>query len=253
MDQLIKRGDRVYATDLDAELVKVQAKEHGWPEDMYWADSHDVSDHDTWKAVFDRAVEATGGLDVVINNAGIMLSGWSFEQPLKEIDLQIDVNFRGVVYGTQLAAEYFKEKGSGHIINISSMAGITFLPGLSVYCGTKFAVRGFSLSAAYDLAPYNVKVTAVCPDAVATPLLNQSSGTDAGAMVFSGGKLLTVEQIGGAIVGKVMTKQPLEFSMPFGRLVLSKAASLLPWTGKLLLPLLMKKGRSKRTDWKEAK
>ena len=185
---------------------------------------------------------ARGGLGI-----GVDVYAWG------EIDLQIDVNYRGVVYGTQLDAEYFKEKGSGHIINISSMAGITFLPGLSVYCGTKFAVRGFSLSAAYDLAPYNVKVTVVCPDAVATPLLNQSSGTDAGAMVFSGGKLLTVEQIGGAIVGKVMSKQPMEFSMPFSRLVLSKAASLMPWTGKLLLPMLMKKGRSQRTDWKEAK
>lgn len=241
---LIARGARVYATDVNAAALADHAQKAAWPDGRVCLDTLDVRGVDAWNEVFARAVDRFGSIDVCMNIAGIMLSGWCHEQPAKEIDLQIDINLKGVIWGTQTAAKHMIPRKSGHIVNIASMAGIASIPGLSVYTATKHGVRGFSLAAAYDLKPHGIAVTAVCPDAINTPLLEQSSKTEAGAMVFSGSRLLTLEEIGELIVNRVLVSRPIEVAVPFSRAVLAKTANLFPAIGGSVLPALTKKGRT---------
>ncbi len=243
-DLLLARGERVYATDVNVDALTEYALKTGWPKDRVRTDKLDVRSVEAWDEVFARAVEQFGKIDVCMNIAGIMLSGYCHEQPVKEIDLQIDINLKGVIWGTQTAARHMIQNKSGHIINIASMAGIASIPGLSVYTATKHGVRGFSLAASYDLKPHGIAVTAVCPDAINTPLLEQSSKTEAGAMVFSGSRLLTLEEIGDLIVNRVLVNRPIEVAVPFSRAVLSKLANLFPALGGTVLPALTKKGRT---------
>ncbi|MFA6240842.1 MAG: SDR family oxidoreductase [Candidatus Hydrogenedentales bacterium] len=243
-DLLLARGERVYATDVNVDAMTEYALKTGWPKERVRMDKLDVRNVEAWDEVFGRAVEQFGKIDVCMNIAGIMLSGYCHEQPAKEIDLQIDINLKGVIWGTQTAARHMIQNKSGHIINIASMAGIASIPGLSVYTATKHGVRGFSLAASYDLKGYGIAVTAVCPDAIDTPLLEQSSKTEAGAMVFSGSRLLTLEEIGDLIVNRVLVNRPIEVAVPFSRAVLSKVANLFPALGGTVLPALTKKGRT---------
>ncbi len=247
-DLLIGRGDRVYATDANFEALETHAREKGWPEDRVKLDVLDVRFADTWAEVFARAVQAFGRIDVCMNIAGVMLSGWSYEQPAHEIDLQIDVNTKGVIWGTQVAARHMKAMGGGHIVNISSLAGIGAIPGISVYSASKFAVRGFSLAASFELKQYGVYVTTFCPHAVRTPLLKQSSQHDAGAVVFSSGRLLTLEEIGDVMLNRVLTRKEPEVAIPFRWAFMARIANLLPSMGAKLLPSLQKKGREHQTE-----
>lgn len=242
-DLLIERGDRVYATDVNRTALEAHAKATGWPEERVRLDAFDVRFADAWEEVFARAVGAFGRIDVCMNIAGVMFSGWAHEQPVSEVDLQIDVNTKGVIWGTQVAARHMKEMGGGHIVNISSLAGISSIPGISVYSASKFAVRGFSLAAGFELRRHGVYVTTFCPNAIRTPLLKQASEHDAGAMVFSSGRLLTLEEIGAVMLNRVLTKKQPEVSIPLRWAVTARIANLLPNFGAALLPSLFKKGR----------
>ena len=245
---LLERGDRVYATDVNFDALRKCAAEAHWPEERSRCDLLDVRNREDWETVFARAVDAFGRVDVCMNNAGVMLSGWAHEQPAQEVDLQIDINTKGVIWGTQVAARHMIEKGGGHIVNISSMAGIASIPGIAVYTASKHAVRGFSLAAAFELKKYGIAVTAVCPDAIKTPLLEQSARHEAGAVVFSGSRLLTLEEIGHIILHRVLVRRELEVAIPWRRGMLSRIGNLLPWASHGLLTSLQKIGRAHQRE-----
>ncbi|HRK36124.1 MAG TPA: SDR family oxidoreductase, partial [Candidatus Hydrogenedentes bacterium] len=165
-DRLIAKGARVYATDINLEAMAAHAKEKGWPEDRVYLDSLDVRKLDAWEVSFAKAVQAFGKIDVCMNVAGVMLGGWIHEQPAKEIDMQIDINLKGVIWGTQVAARHMIENKSGHIVNIASLAGIAPIPGIAAYVASKHGVRGFTLAIANELKSYGISTTVVCPDAI---------------------------------------------------------------------------------------
>lgn len=132
----------------------------------------DVADRESVMSAVDTAVETLGGLDVMINNAGLGPS-----TPLEEITPEIyrrvfDVNVGGTLWGIQAAIKHFKALGrGGKIINASSQAGQVGNPDLAVYGGTKFAIRGITQTAARDLAPLGITVNAYCPGIVRTPMM----------------------------------------------------------------------------------
>ncbi|GMW01838.1 MAG: putative short-chain dehydrogenase/reductase [Candidatus Hydrogenedentota bacterium] len=248
-NRLIQEGDRVFATDVNPEGIEKLASERGWPKDQYMAAEHDVRNAEQWESVFGRAVETFGRIDICFNNAGVMFAGWAHEQPLNELDLQIDINVKGVIYGSQVSARHMIKKGGGHIVNISSMAGIAAIPGIAVYTASKHAVRGFTLALSLELKPYGVATSVVCPHAVNTGLLTQTSQHEAGAMVFSGSRLLNIDEIGNAIVERVFKYRPLEFVMPFQWGMLAKAANAFPAMSGMLADSLRKKGRAQQQKW----
>ncbi|MDM9625751.1 SDR family oxidoreductase [Rhizobium sp. S152] len=137
----------------------------------------DVVDKNQVKHVTDAVIADFGTLDVLINNAGIMPIRPMAEVNTDEWDAMIDVNIKGTLYGIAAALPFFLEKSRGHIINLSSVAGIkVFAPGGTVYSGTKFAVHAISEGLRQEVGS-KVRVTSIEPGAVDSDLKYSTTGT----------------------------------------------------------------------------
>jgi len=130
----------------------------------------DVTHADQVKALVDAAAQAFGRIDVMINNAGLMPSSPLERLKIEDWDRMIDVNIKGVLYGIAAVLPYMKQQKSGHIINVSSVAGHKIRPGGTVYAATKHAVRVISEGLRLEVKPYNIRTTILSPGAVATEL-----------------------------------------------------------------------------------
>jgi len=131
------------------------------------------------QAGVDKLVKAYGGIDILFNNAGLMPISDIESLKVDEWHRMVDVNIKGVLNSTAAALPYLKQRGAGHIINTSSIAGRKVFPGLGVYCATKHAIAAFSEAMRLELAPkHNIRVTCIQPGAVDTELFEQIS--DAG-------------------------------------------------------------------------
>ncbi|MDH4848004.1 SDR family oxidoreductase [Pseudomonas sp. BN605] len=139
----------------------------------------DVTDKAQVEAVVAAVVEDFGQLDVLINNAGLMPIRPMAEVNTDEWDAMIDVNLKGTLYGIASALPRFMAQDSGHIINLSSVAGLkVFAPGGTVYSGTKFAVRAISEGLRQEVGD-KIRVTSIEPGAVDSDLKYSTSGTAA--------------------------------------------------------------------------
>lgn len=137
----------------------------------------DVTDKHQVEAVVAAAVADFGKLDVLINNAGLMPIRPMSEVNTDEWDAMIDVNLKGTLYGIAAALPRFLAQESGHIINLSSVAGVkVFAPGGTVYSGTKFAVSAISEGLRQEVGD-KVRVTSIAPGAVDSDLKHSTSGT----------------------------------------------------------------------------
>lgn len=130
----------------------------------------DVTNPGAVKNLVDMAVGAHGRIDVMLNNAGLMPQSLLERLRIAEWDRMIDVNIKGVLYGIAAALPHMQRRKSGHIINVSSVAGHVVRPGSSVYAATKFAVRALSEGLRQEVKPYNIRTTVISPGAVATEL-----------------------------------------------------------------------------------
>jgi NADP-dependent 3-hydroxy acid dehydrogenase YdfG len=130
----------------------------------------DVTDRAQVNRLIERAVELHGRIDVVVNNAGLMPSSRLELLKVEEWDQMIDVNIKGVLYGIAAALPHMQAQKSGHIINVSSVAGHKVGPGGVVYAATKHAVRAISEGLRQEVKPYNIRTTIISPGAVATEL-----------------------------------------------------------------------------------
>jgi NADP-dependent 3-hydroxy acid dehydrogenase YdfG len=130
----------------------------------------DVTDHVQVKALVDGAVQAYGRIDVMLNNAGLMPHSPLERLKIEDWDRTIDVNIKGVLYGIAAALPHMKRHKSGHIINVSSVAGHKVTPNGAVYAATKHAVRVLSEGLRLEVKPYGIRSTVISPGAVATEL-----------------------------------------------------------------------------------
>lgn len=135
----------------------------------------DVTHYDQVKKLVDAAVRQFGRIDVIINNAGLMPQSLLERLKIDEWDRMIEVNIKGVLYGIAAALPHMKQQKSGHIINVSSVAGHKVRPGATVYAATKFAVRALSEGLRQEVKPYNIRTTVISPGAVDTELPNSVS------------------------------------------------------------------------------
>ncbi|WP_339267364.1 SDR family oxidoreductase [Paenibacillus sp. FSL K6-1330] len=167
-----RKGDRVVVADYNEaagqETVNMIKKEGGEATFV----QVDVSKQESVEALVDKAVELYGRIDVMHNNAGIGGAGPVLEQNMDLYHRTINVNQHGVAYGIIAAGRKMKELGiKGVIINTASVFGFLASPGTFAYHATKGAVIMMSKSAALELAPYGIRVVAVAPGAVDTPII----------------------------------------------------------------------------------
>ncbi|SMF90171.1 NADP-dependent 3-hydroxy acid dehydrogenase YdfG [Azospirillum oryzae] len=130
----------------------------------------DVTDREQVKRLVDAAVAAHGRIDVILNNAGLMPHSPLERGKVEDWDRMIDVNLKGVLYGIAAALPHMTRQKSGHIINVSSVAGHKVRPGSSVYAATKAAVRMLSEGLRQEVKPYNIRTTIISPGAVQSEL-----------------------------------------------------------------------------------
>ena len=139
----------------------------------------DVVDLESVKSGVSKLVSAYGGIDIVVNNAGLMPISDVETLKVDEWHRMVDVNIKGVLNSTAAALPHLKQRGSGHIINMSSIAGRKVFAGLSIYCATKHAITAFSEGLRLEIAPkHKIRVTCIQPGAVDTELFEHI--TDAG-------------------------------------------------------------------------
>lgn len=174
-EAFLDQGAKVAVGDVDVELAEKTAAELGArPGAEIVGLPLDVTDRASFATFLDEAEKQLGSLDVVVNNAGIMPTGLLADEADSMTDRIIDVNLRGVITGSKLAVARFTPRGTGSIVNIASLAGVTGYPGLATYCGTKHAVLGFTEALYGELRDTGVSVSAVLPGVVRTEL---SAGT----------------------------------------------------------------------------
>src|SRR5207245_6078498 len=128
------------------------------------------------EALINTAINRFGGVDVPVNNAGIMPIAPIQLLKVAEWDTEIDVNIKGVLYGVAAVLPHMRKRKSGHIINLASVFGAkVFAPGGTVYSATKFAVRALTEGLRIELHSKNIRCTMISPGAVATELPEASS------------------------------------------------------------------------------
>ncbi|KNB54021.1 SDR family oxidoreductase [Streptomyces caatingaensis] len=164
--------------------------------------SVDVTD----RAAMDEAVRDAeslyGPVDLLVNNAGVMLLGSVHRQPAEEWDRMLDVNVRGLLNGVRAVLPGMVERRRGTVVNVSSVAGRKSYAHHTVYSGTKFAVHGLSESLREEVSPHGVRVITVAPGAVETGLLSHTTdeAVKAGYQAFKDSvEILTPQDVADAI------------------------------------------------------
>ncbi|MHC9290905.1 SDR family oxidoreductase [Mycobacterium sp. LTG2003] len=156
----LERGDKVAATARDTSTLADLADKYG---DTLLALRLDVNDREADFAAVKQAHDHFGRLDVVVNNAGYGQFGFIEELSEAEARDQIETNVFGALWITQAALPYLRAQGSGHIIQVSSIGGITAFPLVGMYHASKWALEGFSQSLAQEVAPFGIHVTLIEP------------------------------------------------------------------------------------------
>jgi NADP-dependent 3-hydroxy acid dehydrogenase YdfG len=192
---LITQGARVAIGDIDSDLVRQTAQELGGGTvglDL------DVTDRGSFDRFLEDVEQQVGPLDVLINNAGIMPIGPFVDETDPTMDRMIDINLKGVIYGSKLALERFLPRNRGHLVNVASVAGKAGFPGGATYCATKHAVVGLSEAIRAEVRPTEIDVSIVMPVVVNTEL-------GSGLRKSRGVKVVEPEDVAGAVVEALHT------------------------------------------------
>jgi NAD(P)-dependent dehydrogenase (short-subunit alcohol dehydrogenase family) len=161
----LERGDRVAATARRLETLTDLAEKYG---DGFLPLELDVNDREADFAAVARAHDVFGSLDVVVNNAGFGQFGMIEEISEAEARDQFETNVFGALWVTQAALPFLREQGYGHILQVSSIGGISAFPNIGIYNASKWALEGFTQALAQEVVDFGIKVTLIEPAAFAT-------------------------------------------------------------------------------------
>ncbi|WP_328686057.1 SDR family oxidoreductase [Streptomyces sp. NBC_01261] len=170
----LERGDSVAATARDLSTLEDLRVEYG---ERLLPLRLDVTDREADFDAVRQAHERFGRLDVVVNNAGYGHFGMVEELTESEARAQLETNLFGALWITQAALPFLREQGSGHILQVSSIGGISAFPLVGIYHASKWALEGMSQALAQEVAPFGIKVTLIEPGGFATDWAGSSSST----------------------------------------------------------------------------
>ncbi|MCM0674903.1 SDR family oxidoreductase [Micromonospora phytophila] len=239
-------GWPVLLTDLDAEAVAVAAAPLGG-----WSRALDVRDEAACAAVADEAAAeaaargARGGLGLWVNNAGILVTGPSWEQDAATRRRVVEVNALGAMNGTLAALAVMRAQGHGHVLNVVSLAGLVAAPGETVYAASKHALVAFSIGTLADLrlaGHRRVHVSCLCPDGIWTPMLHDRLD-DPGAAASFTGTLLSPELVARRAARLARRPRPV-VSVPRWRGAQVRLFDAMPGVALRLAPLILAAGRA---------
>jgi 3alpha(or 20beta)-hydroxysteroid dehydrogenase len=162
-------GARVVSGDILDDLGAAVAAEIGQDTCRYV--HHDVSCESDWATAVETAIEAFGKLDVLVNNAGILMQAPITDMTLADFRRVIDVNAVGCWLGMKSVVEPMKAAGGGSIVNISSIEGLTGAADCTAYAASKFAIRGMTKAAAQELGAFGIRVNSVHPGGIVTKMI----------------------------------------------------------------------------------
>ncbi|MGC4998810.1 SDR family oxidoreductase [Streptomyces sp. DT195] len=181
----------------------------------------DVRVSDDWERARRWCETTWGGLDILVNNAGVAAAGRVERLQPDDWDWILDINLKGTVNGCRAFVPLFKRQGSGHVVNVASMAGLLNLPGMASYNVSKAAVVSLSETLRQELAPYGIRTTVVCPGFVRTNLGAGMRSPDPvlaklADRMIQGGKL-SADQVAEQVVAAVAGGRFLVLTHPEGR------------------------------------
>jgi 3-oxoacyl-[acyl-carrier protein] reductase len=202
----------------------------------------DIRSVEQWQHLIADTLDHFGRIDFLFNIAGGGRQAFFLTQPVENIDWVIDVNLKGPLIGMRAAGEVMLKQGSGHIINVGSLAGLSPTPGNSLYSAAKGGLRNASLAAAIEWRQRGVAVTVISPDLVDTALMQKhlESGGEEVALTYTG-VTLSVVDLEKAFC-KAMRDKPLEINLPRWRGWLAKLNHLNPSLMLLLYEPMKKRG-----------
>lgn len=208
----------------------------------------DVSDPEACVDLFKKAAFEFGRVDILINNAGCHARGNVEDVEAAELAKMVDVNLRAPIMLSRLALPYLRESGGGAIVNVGSLYGRSPAPVNATYCATKAGLRFFTRALAEELRDERgIKIALVAPGPVDTGFLmnypdSVSDLTFSQPMTSAADVAQTILDLCGNRV--------VEKSMPTVTAVLANAAYLMPWLGRVMRPVLEKKGRRAKQRFK---
>lgn len=235
--RMVRRGYAVVLTDVDGEAVERAADEIGAVAGL----AHDVRSEPAHREAAACAA-GHGVLRAWFNNAGVGHDGRLADLSSDEVDRLVDVNLKGVLWGTRAALAGFGD-ADGDVVNVASLSGLGPVPGLSTYAATKAAVVSLSMSVDAE-TPERVRVHALCPDGVDTAMVEAMRPDGlAKALVSSGGRLLTVEEVAGEAVALVGSRRVVR-TVPAWRGGLVRATALAPSLAARGVEVFARQGRA---------
>jgi NAD(P)-dependent dehydrogenase (short-subunit alcohol dehydrogenase family) len=246
--ELARQGFAVWATDVDAEGAAQLAAEIGGDAR---AAALDVRDESACRELASDVVADAGSLDLWVNNAGVLRTGLAWAQDEATRGAMLSINAGGTMNGTAAALEQMVPAGSGHVVNVISLAGIVAAPGEVAYAASKHAAMAFSLGTLFDLrraGHRGIDISAVCPDGIWTPMLEGRLDDPDAAGSFSG-HLLTPREVAAAIGKLVERPRPL-LILPRWRGPLLRVFDLFPRLATQLLPVVMWDARRRQRRYK---
>ncbi len=163
-------GCRLAISDIDADGLKETAKMVENLNAKVSTHIVDVADRDQVYRFAADVAEQHGGVDIIINNAGVVIAESVDDVTYEDFEWLFGINFWGVVYGTKAFLPYLKKRPEGHIVNISSINGIITWPNHSPYCAAKFAVKGFTEVLLQEMRKSNIRVSCVHPGGIKTKI-----------------------------------------------------------------------------------
>lgn len=165
-EHLVARGAQVVIGDVQKDLAERTAEEVGCT-----ALALDVTDDVAFAGFLDQAAAVLGGLDALVNNAGIMPIGPFLDEDDRTTRRTVEIDLLGVLTGTKLAGRRFRDQGHGHVVNVASALGAFASPHAATYCATKYAVVGLGEALRQEWHGTGVQVSTICPGFVRTELI----------------------------------------------------------------------------------